>query len=414
MGTVVWNGDAPAVAQVSTHTVVDTWATNDTATLLCGGYSVTFTVAGTETVAAVVAGLVAAWNLSTDPTLAEITASDTNPSVTLTGTAGVPFITTSSEATAGDGVVGDQVDTTVSSGPNDWSTAANWDTSAVPVDADDVAIENSAISILYGLAQSAVELTSLRVESTMTGAIGLPRTNSGGYVEYRDTALKTSATTATIDGSGSSRINIEWDTDVKTACTVNGTGTAAETNVPPMILSGGHATNTLNVNKGTVGVAYYAGDTASIATADIGYITNKSSDANVSFGSGTTLATLATRGGATVAECAISTALTHSGGTVEVAAAATVATLNNRGGTVYYTSTGTCTTLNASGGSVTDFRRNSSGRTFTNANTFSGAAIYDPAASVTWTNGIDLEQCGLLDVTLDLGDHLTWTPTAID
>jgi len=416
MGTVVWNGDATAVAHVANASIdsVDGTPANNTFTVTIDGLAIS--QVGDTDVATTAAALVVLLNASTYAQFAEVTW--TNPSAgNITGTAdtaGVPFTATLTETGAGTGAVTDFSDTTASAGPNDWSTAANWDTGAVPVDDDDVVIENSAIPIYYGLDQSAVELGSLRIEPTFTatGGIGLPRTNASGYVEYRRTALKLSATTAVIDGSGTGRINIEWDTDDKTACTINGTGTAAETGVPPILLSGGHADNTLNVNKGTVAVGYYAGETATLTTADVGYITNQGSDATVSFGSGVTLGTLTTRGGTTTAECNTTTA-TNSGGTLDIAGAATSGTLNNRGGTVYYTSTGTCTTLNASTGSVTDFRRNSSGRTVTNANVYSGAAIYDPAASVTWTNGLDLRECGFQDVALDLGDHLTWTPSAI-
>ena len=163
-------------------------------------------------------------------------------------------------------------------------------------------------------------------------------------------------------------------------------------------------------------VAYYAGSTAALTTADVGYISNRSSDATVTFGSGTTFAagsTLTTRGGTTFVECDVITA-THSGGTCEICLAATVETLNVRGGTVYYTSTGISTTANVSSGGTLDFRRNSSGRTVTNANVFSGASVYDPAATVAWTNGLDLEECGFLDVVVDLGDHFTWKRSAID
>jgi hypothetical protein len=60
-----------------------------------------------------------------------------------------------------------------------------------------------------------------------------------------------------------------------------------------------------------------------------------------------------------------------------------------------------------------DFRQDSRDRTVTNATIHKGGKIYDPSKTVTWTNGIDVYYCGLSDVTLDLGDHLTVTPSAV-
>jgi len=91
MATRVWEGgNAPAVAHVSKITVTGTWATNDTATLTCGSVSVTFTVGGTQTIGAVVAGLVSAWNAAAAGEMAEATAADASPDITFTSdTAGV-------------------------------------------------------------------------------------------------------------------------------------------------------------------------------------------------------------------------------------------------------------------------------------------------------------------------------------
>ena len=42
-----------------------------------------------------------------------------------------------------------------------------------------------------------------------------------------------------------------------------------------------------------------------------------------------------------------------------------------------------------------------------------GGTILDPAQTVTWTAGIDVTQCGLADITLDLGEHRKITPAAV-
>lgn len=396
-GKVVWIGlDAPTVAQVSTHTVADTWATGDTATLTCGTFSVTFTVAGTETVAAVVAGLVAAWNDSTAAPLTEVTASDANPAVTLTAdTAGIPFVTTASEDTAGNGTVGAQVDTTANSSPNDASVAANWDTGSVPGAGDDLVLENSDVSILYGLDFSGATLASFTRRSTYTGLIGLPHVNvtdAGSYVEYRDTHFKIDATLATIDASGSGRTNIDFGT-VETACTINGSGTPAETGVPPVLLLGSNSSNVLIVNKGSVGVSFYTveGETSELASATIGYITNRASDSTVVFGAGmAALTTVNINGGNTTILANVGTVLFKSG-VAELGGTATVITaLHVQAGTFFYKSSGTAATVNVYANARLDFSRDSRDRIVSNANVnlSEGGTIYDPAGTVTWTNEV--------------------------
>jgi len=388
--TVTWNGDAMAVAQVSTHTVTGTWATDDTATLTCGGNSVTFTVAGTETIAAVVAGLVAAWNASTAATLAEVTASDDNPAVTLTAdTAGLPFVTTASETTAGDGAVGVQVDTTASAGPNDASTAANWSTGVVPVATQHIVLENSSVAILYGLDLSGATFASFTRKASYTGFVGLPRNNSGGYVEYRDTYLKIDATLATIDASGSGRTKIDFGT-VQTACTINGSGTAAESGIPPILLLGTHVSNTLVVNKGSVAVAWFAGEDSDFASVDVGYTTNQSSDSTVVLGAGMTTLTAVTINGGSTKILANAGTVTYTTGTAELGDTATVTTLNVLASTFYYKSSGTCTTANVYGGARLDLSRDTRDRTLTNVNVdlAGGAIFHDPAYTATLTNGI--------------------------
>lgn len=421
MATRVWRGDAPAVAQVSTFTVTLTWATNDTATLTCGGNSVTFTVGGTQTAAAVVVGLVAAWNASTAPELAEITASGSVSPITLThGTAGVQFTVTSSEVTAGDGVVGDQVDTTSPAGPNVYSTAANWSGGAVPIDNDDIIFENSSVSVLYELDQSAVTPASITIMASYTGKIGLPRTNAAGYIEYRDAYLtlcdSADATNTTIyiglgSGSGSGRIKLDTNTGQVTM-TIEKTGTRIESNIPALLWKGTHASNAMYVNRGTVGVAFFGGETATLLTLGCGYLESQSSDSDVRCSNGLTLTTLDMDGG--TGEINANTPnINVRAGTLHVKQSATCATaLTLDGGIVYWNSVGTVTQAYVSGGGVLDFRRNSQSVIVSNCDVYENGNIYDPAGRVTWTNGIRIMQTSFSGVTLMMPEGRKWTPTA--
>src|SRR3990172_3486273 len=212
--TISWRGDAPAVAQVATITVAGTWATNDIANLIINGKIVTFTVGGTQTAAAVVTGLVAAWNASLVAEHAEVTAADgAGDTITLTAdTAGVPFTVTTSETTVGDGALSGAA-TVVSSGPKDASTLANWSGGALPGNGDTVVFENSSADCLYGLeALTAVTGAIIKRSMTHTGKVGLPSWNANGYVEYRPRFFKIGFASADLgsgEGPGSGRFMLD-------------------------------------------------------------------------------------------------------------------------------------------------------------------------------------------------------------
>ena len=422
MSTITWKGDAVAVLQETRATPANA-NTGDTYTLTCAGESVSFTVAGTETVAAVTAGLTSAWNNSTAVEHEEVTASDEIthvkfvPDTSNNGAAGKPFVITGSVADGGSGAAPTLTMTTptANAGPNCWDTADNWSGAAVPVNSDDVIIENSTVSILYGLAQSAVTLDSLTVRQNYTGTIGLPRTNSpGGYIEYRETYLELSATAVSIgqgDGTGSGRIKLNTGS-VQATINVYGTGSALESTLGAFLWKGTHASNVLNVNKGTVGVAMFGGEAATILTLGVGYTTNISGDAWLSCGSGTTLTTVNQSGGELFTASNMTT-VTQTDGEHTVRGTATVTTYNLDGGKCFYESSGTLTTLYVGGGAEFDCRHDMRSRTITNCTAYQDAVLRDPFKTVAWTNGIDLSRCGPLKVTLDIGEHFTLTPSAI-
>lgn len=415
MATVIWQSGAPAVAQVDTITVSGDWATNDTATITCALKSITFTVAGTQTAAAVVTGLVAAWNASTVPEHAEITAADgAGDTITMTAdTAGVPFTISVSENTAGTGALSNAA-TTASAGPDHWSTAANWDTGAVPVNTNDVFVDTTFGSIYYGLAQSGVTLASLKFVNCSTGTVGLPEVNAAGYPEYRDTYLAIGATLLKFD-CDSGRIKVNTGT-AQTAASVLNAGTALETDIPSLLWKGTHASSTVDVLKGSFGAAALPGEVATILTLKIGYRDSLETDADVYLGSGVTLGTVTKNGGQLHCDntTAALTALTQTAGETWIDGKTNAVTaLNIYGGPVHYNTSGTLTAGVVGGNATLDFRGDMRAKTVSAIQVYAGAAIYDPAAVVTWTTGLDLMASGLEDCSLQIGKHRTWTPTAI-
>lgn len=407
MSTILWRGDAPAVAQVSTITVTGTWATSDTATLTVNGKSVTFTVGATQTIAAVVAGLVAAWNASTIPELAEVTAANASPNITLTSdTAGVPFTVTTSEVTAGNGELSDPAATVANSGPADAAILANYSGAALPINDDTLVFENSANSALYNLeALTALTTLSVTVRQSFTGQIGLPKVHStslGSYIEYRPRYFKAGITALKIgegEGAGSGRLMFNCGA-AASAVSVFNSGAPAERGVPAILIIGTASTASVSVNKGVVGIACFAGETATAPTVNVGYTNSQAGDSTVYCGSGATLTNLLQSGGQVFLASNLAS-LAQDAGELTVDGTATVAAATIAG-TVYDRSSGTWTTLELLATGVYDHRRSLTAKTITNAVTMAdGAKFYDPFQVVTFSGGFI---CNPEKVVLDLGD----------
>ncbi len=413
MATVIWKGDAQPIAQVTRCTVGGTIEVDDNFTITIGSKSITV-VAGSVTAAAVAANIVAVWN-GLSPTLypefAAIVASDAGGGAfDLTArSAGVPFTiglsTTESGGGAADAQTFTQTTTTAAVGGAFWSVAANWSSGAVPVNGDDVIVQNSANPILYGLDQSSVTLASLVIDQSFTGALGLPRTNPAGYVEYREQYLRIGATAITIgrgEGGGSGRIKINTGA-VQTTLNVLNSGTPAESGVKSILWRGTHAANAVSVNKGSFAAAHFAGEAATIATLKEGYRTNVNNDSDIRLGTGCTLTAcaIAKLGGSLEINSTFSSLTQVGGETVIVAGAPGTLAIN--GGAVRYKSSGNYTTATVGGGGELDFRQDFQSRVGTNTTLRQGGILRDPAKTVTFTNPVAIA-CQLSDVTLDLGN----------
>ncbi len=193
----------------------------------------------------------AAWNaLSTNvyPEFAGIAITNhLDGSLSLTGAAGAPFTVTLAalepDGTPAVHATFTQTTPVAASGPTFWSEPRNWSTGSVPAGGDDVVIQNSAASILYGLDQSSITLNSLSIDQSFTGTIGLPRTNVGGYVEYRLQYLQIKAPTITIGagaGAGSGRIKLDTLAG-ETLLSVLNSGSPAESGIKSILWKGTHA-----------------------------------------------------------------------------------------------------------------------------------------------------------------------------
>lgn len=350
MASVRWIGAAQAVAQQDTITIANTWGAGDTATVTIGGASIVVTVGATVTTASIATAIAEAINgdaITGDatrsasgadlPQFAEVTASVSGSVVTVTGsTAGVPFTLTASESTAGSGTA-TRASLVACSGPNFWDVGANWSGGSEPADADDVYIDNSDISILYGLDNSDIEPATLTVAQSFTGTIGLPEVNAGGYDEYRSTYLSLGPAALRVGtgaGTGSGRIKLDLTSDI-CAATVLNTGSPLDPNLPALVLKGTNASNSLKVLGGSVGVAVFGGESATFATVDL-------SGGELYTGAGTTLSgALVVSGGAWDVNSLVDGSLTVTGGAVTINGTGAVDQLTVSGGSVTYNTTGT-------------------------------------------------------------------------
>ena len=363
-GTLYWLGTADTVAQVATGSIdsVDGTPANNTFTVTIGGVAVS--AVGDTDVNTTATNLRTALNASTHPYFAAITWSGGTGNIIGTAdTAGAPFIAALTETGAGTGAVTDFAATTASAGPNDWSTADNWDTGSVPVGADDVIIENSDVNIVWGLAQSAVDLGTLRIDQSFTGKIGLDRTNFATSVEgdtvsttqkdeYREDYLDIGWATGDIgqnfgpgQPNGSTRLKLDNDKAAASVTTIHNTASSsAETGLPAIRLLAAHANANIIVRDapGGVGVAVdVPGETSTVGIVSV-------SNGSVFIGSGTTITTLEVQNGTVLLQAAATvTAINVDGGTVTTEGDYVITALNITGGTV------NCNNIKTAGNAIT-------------------------------------------------------------
>ncbi len=358
MANCDWVGNAAAIKDAWTDTIALTWAAGDTATVTIDGIDLVVTIGTLVTTAQVATTIKEAFNGSaftdttascvpsgggqTIPQMAELVATSSAAVVTFTArTAGVPHTMSFAATTAGDGTA-TGAHAITATGPNYWDNVDNWAALAVPGAADDVRIDRP-VSILYGIDQNAVTLTSLTIGERFTSAayIGLPFRNANGYEEYREPYLKISATTVTCRGS-SGRIKLNVGT-AQTAVDIFSTGTAAETGRAAFQFLGTHASNVVNVFGGSVSIADNDGEAAAV-------VTLRQTGGTVSCGAGATLTTVSKQGGTLTVRSATTT-LTNNAGALNIYGG-THALVHHMVNTLTGEGTATITTLRQGGGTV--------------------------------------------------------------
>jgi hypothetical protein len=372
-----WTPRQLPVAELDTLTIANTWAAADTATVTINSKPLVLTVGTLVTTAQVAQSIseMMSGTTFTDTTAAasetgnevgefqELTETVVGSVVRVLGEKGKPFTMTASEVTAGSGTVTQAV-SIAANGPNFWDSVNNWGASAIPADADVIFLDNSDVDILYGLLQSAIEPAAMYIAMSYTGQIGLPETNQDGtpYLEYRPQYLQIGPLILEIGagvGTGSGRIKIDSTSD-PCALTVLNSGSSID-ELPAIIWKGTNAGNTLVMYGGTLGIAIFGSEVATLAT----FVVN---GGVLTLGAGVTLSgALVVNGGTVTINSAIAGSLTVNGGQVTINGTGAVAQLTIRSGRVIYNTNGTLggATI-VSGDGVLDFGEDSRTLTVTN------------------------------------------------
>ena len=446
MATRTWTGAAADIAQTSTVTFALTWAADDKVTVTINGKDWEVTM-GTGVVSAATAATTfkEAWNGETATyaytvnfdvadagEFAELTATVSAEVVTLTGvTEGKPVTLSQGDidigTTAGNGTATLDAELIAATGKNHWNKADNWSGDTVPVDDDDIVYEASSISCLYNI-DTGIDPASITIRQSYTGLIGLRPVNSDNsqlsYSEYRDQYLKftnVAGANRVLDigvgeGSGSSRLKIDVNDLAGIVTTVHNAGRPELTGVPAVLLRGGVATAKWNVEKGTVGIGYYEGDTSAIQRLNVSFVDNQVSDSTVWIGNdvGVTNATVIEQNGGHITYNTSDTdaisAWTQHAGEADVIGSGVIGIMTV-GGTINDYMTSTITTLNVRSTGKYDANRTHEAKTVTNCNVYGSGSISDQSQRITWTSGIVFQQTGLGDATLDLGVDFTLTPS---
>jgi hypothetical protein len=165
-----------------------------------------------------------------------------------------------------------------------------------------------------------------------------------------------------------------------------------------------------------MGIAMFAGETATVDVIRQGYVSNVGSDSYVFVGAGTALTTWYKDGGDGALNCNAPT-VRHEAGTLSVfdgLSPTAVTTLNVIGGTLYDRATGLITTLTVGTGAVYDRTDDSRPKTITTTTIYGKSTFLDPHGSLTFTNPYTLSNCGYPDlVKIDLGTNITGQRTQL-
>jgi len=412
--TIIWSGGAAAVAE--THTVTPANPnTSDVYFIKLEDWqglthSISFTVAATETVAAVTEGLTAAAAAAktggADAWSGVIVADDTTHITIVSDTAGNGFTVTTSVTDGAGGTAPTLTDatTTANAGPNLFGAAENFVGDTLYAAGDNVIIPSGATDDIYGMDASATKLKSFTIEEGCNINIGSLNKKLQLDMTYSATAYP-----VVTYGTGSLFLDIDNYSyiDIRDA----GSGNPA---------AGTYALNLVGTTASAEGAIYVrAGAGNSISLAGNAGETLEAESVSVWSGvvqigtvvdnAASTLPLVTIEGGVASLKSAAHTVNANGGTLTRSGVSAIDTALNVDGGTVIDNGSGTILLVNIFGKGTINARANAVGVSYTACELWSGASILDSFKKITFTDGINLNRCSLSDVTLDLGTNLKIT-----
>lgn len=428
-GDIYWTPTAPAVPQKTTLTfsaVADDWISNPDVTVTCNNKDVIVTLGDGASESDAASQVAAAINSTdTSNTTFDLIAGETKniggqlfeeftkfkaaavgAVITLTSTTdGEPFIVTVTETATGSvAVLSDGTGTSqLATSENHYNDANNWDTGAVPVNADDVFIIEGSTDILYWGSADPANPQSILIGPGYNGNIGLELNNPAGYRNYLPRYLPIEFDFAgdVFRIEGGRRIQIDTKAVEGVVHVTRGNVSLVST-----------ATITLNVLSGSVETGNNGATTCKLGTIVVG--DEEGSRGSLVMSSSTTFAISLP---ITIYEGTVTLDAAHADEKIVYKGNLTVgsgaqATITLRGGNLVYNSTGTITTLTQwAGGS--DFSQDIRTKTVTNLVMYNDTYFWDPLGNVTLTNGIDLIEGGLHQVDIKSLKSRTWTSSGL-
>lgn len=283
---------------------------------------------------------------------------------------------------------------TVTASLGDWSVAGNWSPSGVPVNGDDVFLDNSIQSVAAGFSQGAVLLASLTITNTFTGSIGDALTYLAIGASQVDIG-KAIGSDRTAKGSQFIKLNLGTDAAQIRVHESKKTGT--DPNLPPIQILAVNAATDLFVTGGVVGVAVGPAEVSTLGDATISAGPGKKTSPSMTIGLGATITNVDIAEGDSFL-LSTPTTLTVTGGTVTTQADGAITTANVQGGKLISNSTGIITTLTIDRSGEVDFLKSSEVRTVTILNLGVGVLNLDKDV-VTLTNDIVLVKTGATTIS---------------
>lgn len=446
MANVRWLGGAAAVKQVTTVTIADTWATNDTVTLTVGNKALIVTIGAAFGVNDVAAALNAAINAADKttgligsesrnvggqeiPEFTDFSSTVLGAVVTITGNdAGKPFTISATESTAGTGTATGAT-ATAATGPNHADNAANYQGGALPVNNDVLYFDTGDVDCLYGLGyfRTATVALTVNFSNDWTGQLGLPPVNvDGGYAEYRQrffyfygaSSKTTTLSPGVLGNTAGGTLYLDYQGCVP-AINLNAARNA-DMSEPSVVIAGGAATviNLVTIKAGNVSIEPDDANTGSneinLGAVVLGTVGGNDNDLTVTIGGNAvwdTTATLTINSGLIYSpKSPVSNASEIKGGVLRLRGSSIASSFGDfnvyNGGTLMPIYGGSCDVVNIFAGGTLDAREAQFAFTSSNGCTaHPGSSIYDPAGDFLFcaaTALLTLPGGKLSDITHDL------------